>query len=221
MPKKGISLVVPEGAVHLHGAPGDVVQHRGHDDLGRGDVLAHPLVVVVLVDLPRRVEDEQPELDQLGVGVGDVALHELLVGQQAAGGLPAERPLAHHVDRLLGHADRPHGVVDPAAAEPGLGDDEGLALAAQQRLLGDPHVLVVDQRVGALVQRLAVEADVAHDVDAGRVRRHEEHRHPLVGADVGVGHRHDDEERRGLGVGREVLPAVDDPLVAVLVRPGS
>ena len=43
---------------------------------------------------------------------------------------------------------------------------------------------------------------------------------PWYGAHVGVGDRHDDEERRGLGVRREELPAVDDPLVAVLHGPG-
>ena len=94
------------------------------------------LVVVVLVDLPRRVQHEQPELQQLGVRVGDVALHELLVGEQAALRLAAERALAHHVERLLGHADGAHGVVDAPAAEPGLGDGEGLALAAEQRVGG-------------------------------------------------------------------------------------
>ena len=77
-----------EGAVDLHGPPGDVVEHGRHDHLDGGDVLAHPLVVVVLVDLPRRVEHEQPELLELGVGVGDVALHELLVGQQASPASP-------------------------------------------------------------------------------------------------------------------------------------
>ena len=56
----------------------------------------------------------------------------LLVGQGAVPGLAAEGPLAHHVERLLGHAHGAHGVVDPATAEAGLGDGEGLALAAQE-----------------------------------------------------------------------------------------
>ena len=107
---------------------------------------------------------------ELGVRVGDVALHELLVGQQRALGLPAERPLAQHVERLLGEADGAHGVVDAPAAEAGLGDGEGLALAAEQGVLGHPHVLVVDEGVGAVAQRLAAEADVADDVDARACR---------------------------------------------------
>ena len=65
---------------------------------------------------------------------------------------------------LLRHADGAHGVVDAAAAEAGLRDGERLALAAEQRVGGHPHVVVVDERVRALVERLAGEADVAHDV---------------------------------------------------------
>ena len=44
---------------------------------------------------------------------------------------------------------------------------------------------------------------------------HDEHRHAAVGAGLGAGHGHDDEELRVAGVGREELPAVDDPLVTV------
>ena len=209
-----------ERAMHLHRSPGDVVQHRRHDHLGNRDVLPHPLVVVVLVDLPSGVEHEQPELRELRVRVGDVALHELLVGEDAAGRLPAERALAHHVDRPLGHPDRPHGVVDASTAETGLRDHEGLPLATEQRFIRHPDILVVDEGMRALVQRVPPEADVALDVHAGRVGRDQEHRHALVRAHIGVRHRHDDEERRRLGVRREVLPAVDDPLAAVLDRPG-
>ena len=39
---------------------------------------------------------------------------------------------AHQLERPLGHADRPHAVVDPAGAEPGLGDGEPAALLAEQ-----------------------------------------------------------------------------------------
>jgi hypothetical protein len=123
--------------------------------------------------------------------------------------------LAHHVERFAGEPDRPHGVVDPAAAEAGLGDDERLALAAEQGGGRHPDVLIVDERVVALAQPFAAQPDVALDVDARRVRRHQEHRHALVRADVGIRDRHDDEERRGAGVGGEELPPVDDPVAAV------
>ena len=121
------------------------MQHRRHHHLYRGDVLAHLLVVVIFVDLPRRVEHHQPELQQLRVRIGDIALHELLVRQAAALGLAAQRPLAHHVQRPAGHADRPHGVVDAAATQPCLRDHERLPFAAQHRVGRHPHVVVVDQ----------------------------------------------------------------------------
>ena len=100
--------------------------------------------------------------------------------------LAAQRPLAHHVERLLGQADRPHGVVDPAAAQTGLGDHKRLAFPAEHGVRRDPDVLVVDQGVGALVERLAVQAHVAHDVHARSVGRHQEHRHALVGLTSGL-----------------------------------
>ena len=111
--------------------------------------------------------------------------------------------------------------MDPPAAQPGLGDGERLALAAEQGVGRHPHVLVVDERVVAAAQRLAAQPDVAHDVDARRIGRHQEHRHALVGADVGVGDHHDDEERRGARVRGEELPPVDDPIAAVLDGPGG
>ena len=81
---------------------------------------------------------------------------------------------------FLAQSDRPHRVVDAAAAEARLGDGERLPLAAEQRLGRHPDVLVVDERVAALAARLAAEADVAHDVHPRGVGRHQEHRHPLV-----------------------------------------
>ena len=218
--KNGISLVVPSAPVHLHRPPRDVVQHRRHHHLGRGDVLTHPLVVVVLVYLPGRVQHEEAELDELSVGICDVALHELLVGQDASLGLTAQGPLAHHVQSLLGHADRAHRVMDPAATEAGLRDDEGHPFPPEQGFLGHPHILIVDEGVEALVEGLPVETDVPLDVDARCRGRNQEHRHALVGADVRIGHGHHDEERGGLGVRGEVLPSVDHPFVAVLDRPG-
>ena len=44
-----------ERAVHLDRAQHDVLDEPGHQHLDRGDVLPHPPVVLVLVDLPRRV----------------------------------------------------------------------------------------------------------------------------------------------------------------------
>lgn len=125
------------------------MQHRGHDHLDRGDVLAHLLVVVVFVDRPCGVEHHQPELQQLGIRIGDVTLHELLLRQAAALGLSAQRTLAHHVQGLACQPDGAHRVMDTPAAEAGLCDHERLALTAEQRVGGHPHVVVVDEGVRA------------------------------------------------------------------------
>ena len=61
-------------------------------------------------------------------------------------------------------------MVDPAAAEAGLGDGERLALAAEERLGRQAHVVVVDEGVGAVPLGLARQAHVADDLDARRVR---------------------------------------------------
>ncbi len=124
--------------------------------------------------------------------------------------------LAHHVERLLGHADGPHGVVDPAATESGLGNGECLSLATEETFGGHPHVVVVDEGVHALALVLAHQSNVTDELDPLGVGRHQEHRHAVVDVGLGVSQRHDDQEGRRAGVGREVLPAVDDPFFAVL-----
>src|SRR5690606_18601729 len=100
-----------------------------------------------------------------------------------------QSPLAHHVERATALPDRPHGVVDAAAAEPCLRDAEPLAGAAEQRVAGHAHLVVTDVGVNALVQvvTLGHGGYVALDLDSGRVRRDDEHRHALVRPRVRVG----------------------------------
>jgi hypothetical protein len=44
----------------------------------------------------------------------------------------------------------------------------------------------VDERVTALVVAFAVQSDVAHDVHARSISGQQEHRHALIGADIGL-----------------------------------
>ena len=174
---------------------------------------ADPLVVVVPVDLPRGLQHEQAELLHLDPRVGDHRLHELLPCEQLALGHPRQRALAHHVEGPLHQADGAHRVVDAPAAEAGLGDDEAIPAAAEKVVRRDANVGVADVGMRAVV--VAVDGHVAHDLDARRVVGHDEHRHASVGRLVGVGDGQHDEERGEVGVRREPLLAVDDPLVAV------
>ena len=62
---------------------------------------------------------------------GDRLLDELLLAQRAAEGLALVGAVAHHLQRPLRRADRPHAVVDAAGAEAVLGDDEAHPLPAE------------------------------------------------------------------------------------------
>ncbi|MNN63517.1 hypothetical protein D3C81_1789010 [compost metagenome] len=62
---KGHFFTDAQRTMHMQGAGGDVMQHLGHDSLHCGDVLAHSLVVLVLIDAPRRAHHQQAKLLQL------------------------------------------------------------------------------------------------------------------------------------------------------------
>ena len=67
----------------------------------------------------------------------------------------------------VAHAHGSHGVVDATAAEAGLGHGEALAHLAEQRVGRHAHVVVVDEAVVTVAERLAAEADVADEVSPG------------------------------------------------------
>src|SRR5215204_3440690 len=209
-----------ERTVDVHRAVHDVVHHLRRRHLDAGD-LGAGLVPADLVDRPRRLQHLEPELEQLDPRLGDRVLDHLLLRQHLTLGLPAQRPLAHHVERPLARPDGPHGVVDAAPAQPRLRDHERLPLAAEQVLGRHPHVLVPDVRVRALAFALSPEADVADDIDTRCVGRQQEHRRALVDGDVRIRDGHHDRELGVPQVRREPLLAVDYPLVAVALGTAS
>ena len=109
-------------------------------------------------------------------------------------------------------------MVDPARAEPLLGDQEAFAAATEQVLGRDADILIAH----VAVRRPAAAAVAQHghglDRHARRIRRDDDLAHPLVRRLVRLGHRHHDPERRALRAAREPLAAVDHPLVAVEPR---
>jgi len=100
-----------------------------------------------------------------------------------------------------------------------LCDHESAARRAQHVVGRNAHVFVADVGMTPMLFGLETDTDVADDADPGRVRRHDQHRHALVGADVGIGHAHHDQERGMTRVRREPFLPVDDPLVAVADGP--
>ena len=173
------------------------------------------------VHLPRGVQRHQAGGLHLRGGVGDPVLDRLLVA-------PAREPWAsRYVARSQSMSkarcatpEPAHAVVDAARVQPLLGDQEAGALGAEAVGGRDPHALVEDLRVAAAACRrtrcgCSIVGTSRRIVHARRVGGHEEHRRPLVGARVGVGDRHDDEEVGDRGVGGEPLAAGEDVVVAV------
>ena len=150
------------------------------------------------------------------------SLHELLVLELlAAVHLARHDAVDHEVEAAPHGADRVHAVIDAAGAEAVLRRLVTRAGAAELVGLGHPDVVVDDL---AVARRLAPYGDAANDVHAGRLSRHDDLGHLLVGAAGIVGIRrpaHDDVEVGAVAVGGEPLVAVDDPLVAVEFEAGD
>ena len=103
-----------------------------------------------------------------------------------------------------------------AGPSPHLAEFVTPALLAEHVGVGYADVVVADLGMAAAT---AHGRDVAHDLEAGRVRRHDEGAVAGLGdLGVGIGLGDDDGEVRTVGTGREPLVAVDDPLVAVANR---
>ena len=103
--------------------------------------------------------------------------------------------------------------------EPLLRDPEAVARLAERVRERDADAgearLAVRPPAAALV---AHHRHAPHHLVAGRVGRDEDHRRAPVRLGVGLGHDHDDAERRAVGSRREPLVRVDHPLVAVAHR---
>ena len=82
------------------------------------------------------LEHEQPEHLDRRIGLGDLLLHHLMLGDETAVRLAAERSLAHHVEGELALGDSAHGVMDAAAAESVLGKYLGAVFRAEQVVQG-------------------------------------------------------------------------------------
>ncbi len=122
--------------------------------------------------------------------------------------------------RVVGGALRDaHGLrrgAQPGALEGRQRDAHPAVDLADDVLRRQPDVLE-DRRAG----RGAPDAElvlVAADREARRLGLHDEGRHPRV---LAVGHREDDVEVGDPRVRDPVLRAVEDPLVAIAVRPGA
>ena len=183
----------------MQSARSDVVIDFGHQRLDRGDIFADHPVVLIFVDHPGRFQHEQFELFQLNIAVGDVHLHRLLVGNDTVACFAADRSPAHKVQRFFASANRPHRVMNSSATEARLRYHESPAALSQQVIARHPHVGVA--HIGFTTVLTAVDAHVADDLNARRIRRHNEHRHAAVRWIVWIGHCHHDQKFRPAAIG--------------------
>ena len=82
-----------------------------------------------------------------------------------------------------------------AAAEPRLGHAKRAAARTEHVIERNTHAVITDVAVAAFTLRFTADADIAHDVDARQIGRHNEHRGALIRRRIGIGHGHDDQER--------------------------
>ena len=132
----------PAAAVHLDRpgrSPRSADPRRDH--LDRGDLGAGPL--------PRRAVSISHAVFSTSsracsISIRDSAICCRTTPCSADGppkAYPALRPPAHQLQRPLGHAERPHAVVDAAGPEPGLSDREAAAARPIRFVDRHPHVL--------------------------------------------------------------------------------
>ena len=187
-------------------------RHLDRRDLDPGPAVADG------VHEPGGLEHEQAHLLDPHPRLGDPAADDAVVDDRAAERRARGGPPAQHLERALGHPDRPHRVVDAAGAEPLLRQPEALALLAEQVRGRHADVVVDDLGVAAVGPVVVAEqAGRAHDVDARRVLRDEDHALAPVPLGVRVGDAHDDQQlaARRHRARRPPLAPVDDVVVAV------
>ena len=92
----------------------------------------------------RPFQHEEAQHPQLGVGLGDLLLHHLVLGDDLAVRLTRQCPLAHHVEGQRALGDGAHRVVDAAAAESPLRQHPAAVFRPKQVVGRYPHVGVHD-----------------------------------------------------------------------------
>src|SRR5580704_124268 len=146
----------------LDGPVDDAAVGRRNEDLDRTDLGAR--LRVALVHLLRGVDRHQASGLEVHVTVGDEALHELLVLEEATVHLAGQQALDHQVEGTPHLAHGIHAVEDPAGAEAVLRRPVAVADLAEQVRRRDADLVVPHLAVIRL--RAAPDPDTALDDDA-------------------------------------------------------
>ena len=82
----------------------------------------------------------------------------------------------HAFERALRQADQTHAMVDAAGPETALCDLETTAFAEDQIFRRHAHLIEYDFGVAVRRVVIAEHGERAHDLHAGRIARHQDHR---------------------------------------------
>jgi hypothetical protein len=173
------------GPVDLDGPVDHVVQHLGAGHLDGADL--HPSLLT-LINPVGGVQGQQPGGLNLGVGVEDHLLDELLAGQGFAEGHPAVGPITHEFEGALSLAEPTHAVEDASRSESILGDLKALASRAEQVFFRHPDVVVDDLGVSAVVTK---DRNITDDVVARGIRGNDDLAEGLMIGGIGLGANHE------------------------------
>ncbi len=157
----------------------------GHGHLDLGD-LGQRVQRAADVELPGRVQHQQPGLVDRDPGVGDPLAVAAEVGDRLAERGALQRAGAGLLQRQLREADQPHAVVHASRSEPALGDRERLAgpaddVRGRHADVGEGHLAVAERLVVHPHRR-----EHALDLHARSVLRHQHHRVAVVAVRVGI-----------------------------------
>ena len=122
------------------------------------------------------------------------------------------------LQQVLGGGDAGDGDGQPLLGEVGHQVDEGAVQLAEQVLLGDADV--VEEQLGGVLGLLADLVEVAAALEALRAALDDEQAEPLRAA-LGCRLRDDDDQVGEDAVGDERLGAVQQPVVALVLRGGA
>src|SRR6185295_13661820 len=117
---------------------------------------------------------------------------------------------AHHFKTTLRGADPTHAMLNSAWTQPGLGQLEPRAQLTEQ--IPGRHATVFETNLAVSTNATGPHhRHRAHNVEAARVCRNENHAGASVRCRARVGYGHHDRERRTDGATRKPLVPVDHP----------
>src|SRR5439155_26593560 len=122
------------------------------------------------------------------------------------------------IERFANLPDSAHRMMNPATAEPGLGDDKTAAPGTEQMVFRDLHVTVAQIAVSTF--RFFADANIAHEFETRSIDGHDEGGEALIRSGVRVRDCHRNQERGVAGIGGEPLLAINYPVITTQLRFG-